>query len=421
MTSYLNTIKQFNTNLRFFFAATAVHSFIFFGIYTLLLNLYLLRLGYGSAFIGLVNGIAPLVLALASLPANFITTHIGCRKAIIVGYLFIAVGFLLLPLSSYVPESIREAWIVGSYALAWFSGSLMVVNTHPYIMGAAGEAEREHAFAIQSAIYPLFGFLGNLVGGFLPTFFANVFAVDLESAVPYRAALLLASVLYLFSAYAMKQTKEVAYEVSAITSHKPQSRIPLTFIFIIALVHLLITGTEWTLRIYTNVYLDTVLAVPTALIGGISAAGQLLGLVALLSPLIMARWGQRRTIIYGMLALGLIFLPIITIAHWTAVGFSFIGMIAMISLIGPAFAVYSQSNVAAEWRTSIASATTLAFGIGIALTALGGGQLVAVQGFQPLFLLAAVAPLLGAGLFGGYTYRKVAVAIPPLQPLPKSQ
>jgi predicted MFS family arabinose efflux permease len=175
------------------------------------------------------------------------------------------------------------------------------------------------------------------------------------------------------------------------------------------------------LRVYANVYLDTVLAVPTALIGGISATGQLLGLLALVSPLVIARFGQRRTIIYALLGLALIFLPIIAIAHWTAVGFSFIGMIALVSLIGPAFGVYSQSNVAAEWRTSIASAMTMAFGVGIALTALGGGQIVAASGFQKLFLVAAVAPLLGAILFGGYTYRETAVSTPSLQALPKSQ
>ncbi len=400
--------------------ATAVHSFLFFGIYTLLLNLYLLRLDYDSAFIGLVNGIAPLVLAGASLPAGFITRRIGSRQAIIAGYLFIALGFMLLPLSPYLPQPIRGAWIVGSYALAWFCGSLVVVNSSPYIMATTKEDDRPHAFAIQSSLFPLFGFVGNLVGGFLPTLFAGMFAVTLESAVPYRAALLLASVLYLLAAFIMKQTTDVVHETPVAQTVSQKAHVPLGFILLIALVHLLTVSGEWTLRIYTNIYLDSILAVPTALIGGISAIGQLLGLLAFISPLVASRLGQRRTIVYGLFGLGLVFIPIITIVHWTAVGFTFIGMIAIGSLIGPTFLLFSQSHVAPKWCTSIASAVTMAFGIGIALTALGGGQVVTAIGFQRLFMLAAAAPLLGAILFGSYTARKTAVSSPALPPLSDS-
>lgn len=180
MKKYFTILKQFNGNLRLFFMATAVHSFIFFGIYTLLLNLYLLRLGYGSAFIGLVNGLAPLVLAGASLPITVITRRLGSRKVMIMGYATVAVGFFLLPLSPYVAEPIREAWIVSSYAFSWIGGAFFVVNSSPYIMGTTQESEQQHAFAIFSGVMPLFGFIGNLVGGFLPGFFAGLFSVTLD-------------------------------------------------------------------------------------------------------------------------------------------------------------------------------------------------------------------------------------------------
>ena len=46
-----------------------LHSFGFHGIYMLLVNLYLLRLGYGPAVIGLFNGVANVAAAAAALPA----------------------------------------------------------------------------------------------------------------------------------------------------------------------------------------------------------------------------------------------------------------------------------------------------------------------------------------------------------------
>ena len=72
-----SNVRLFNRNVWFFLLATAVHGFVFFGIYTLLLNLYLLRLEYDTTFIGLVNGIGPLMLALFSLPAGVVSRRWG--------------------------------------------------------------------------------------------------------------------------------------------------------------------------------------------------------------------------------------------------------------------------------------------------------------------------------------------------------
>ena len=44
------------------------------------------------------------------------------------------------------------------------------------------------------ALFPLFGFLGNLVGGLLPTLFARMAQVTLDSPLPYRNALLFGAI-----------------------------------------------------------------------------------------------------------------------------------------------------------------------------------------------------------------------------------
>ena len=55
MNDYLKTLRRFNRNVRLLFVANAILGFVFFGIYALLLNLYLLRLGYGLEDIGLFS------------------------------------------------------------------------------------------------------------------------------------------------------------------------------------------------------------------------------------------------------------------------------------------------------------------------------------------------------------------------------
>ncbi len=160
------------------------------------------------------------------------------------------------------------------------------------------------------------------------------------------------------------------------------------------------------MRIYYNVYLDSVFGVETAVIGTISAIGQLFGMAALASPLLIARFGTKRTMLYGYIALPIIFIPVILIAHWTAVSFGFIAMIAVLSLSNPAFGIFTQSNVAPEWRTTMASAISMAMGLGIAVMALGGGQTISNSGFQRLFFLGAISILGAAVLFWGYFFRK---------------
>jgi predicted MFS family arabinose efflux permease len=170
----------------------------------------------------------------------------------------------------------------------------------------------------------------------------------------------------------------------------------------LTLVMLLRTAGEWVMRIFFNIYLDTALHASTALIGALGAAGQLLGIAALAVPLLLMRWGSVRTIGWGTVGMACTFLPLILISQWAGVGLGFMGMVALTSLTSPAFAVFSQESVSPRWRTTVASATTLAFGGSIAAMAFGGGYLIVAVGYQVLFLVSAGLTLVGALLFFVY-------------------
>ena len=403
MKSYIDTLNQFNPNLRLFYLATAMQGFIFFGIYSLLLNLYLLRLGYGPKFIGTVNGVAPLVLAVGSLPAGLLSRRVGSRKGLIIGYFGIAVGFGLLPLFGLLPASpaMQEAWIVGSYALAWLFAALLIVNYGPFIMEQTAESERNHAFAIQSALFPIAGFIGSLVGGLLPGFFAQMANISLDFPLPYRNALLLAAALYLIPTFIIMRTAELD---RAENEHNEEinsgSKAPVRLMIVVAFVSLLLVTGDWTIQLYLNVYLDTILKVPTALIGSLLGAGRLLGLTAFFSPLVMGRFGHKKTLMWSSIIAALTFLPLILIGHWVAAGISFMALIAVASILNPTYNRFSQSIVEPEWRTTMASVVSMSTGIAIAITAFGGSILITRFGFQALFIAGAALMLIGGIIFG---------------------
>jgi predicted MFS family arabinose efflux permease len=401
MSSYLKTLRQFSRDIRLFLVASALVGFTYFGVYALLLNLYLLRLGYDTAFIGLVNAVGPLAMAIGALPAGALSQRWGSRRALMLGFSLLTLGFGLLPLVEFMPTAGRAGWLMATYIVVWLGGTFFLVNGGPFLMGATTPQERNHAFAMQSTVLPLAGFAGNLVGGLLPGWFAGLLSVTLDQPMSYRYALWIAAALLLPAVLVVGATRPARVEQSEARVTDADAA-PYTLIVMLTLVMLLRTAGEWVMRIFFNVYLDTGLHASTALIGALGAAGQLLGIAALTGPLMVVRWGSMRTIGWGTVGMACTFLPLILLTHWAGVGLGFMSMVALTSITSPAFGVFSQESVSPRWRTTVAGATTLAFGGSVAAMAFGGGHLIVAMGYQTLFLVSAGLTLVGALLFFVY-------------------
>ena len=128
-TSYLRAVRLFNRDVRLFLIAVALIRFAAFGsIYTVLLNLYLLRLGYGPEFVGLVNAVGMFASAAFSLPASALGRRWSSRRIMIAGLSLSVVGFGALPLNEFTPLTWRVGWILVAYFLAWLGSTLYIVN-----------------------------------------------------------------------------------------------------------------------------------------------------------------------------------------------------------------------------------------------------------------------------------------------------
>jgi MFS family permease len=410
MTTYLQTLLLFNRNVKLFLVAHAVNAFAYFGIYSLLLNLYLLRLGYGPEFIGLVNALGPLALGLCSMPAGLLSRRWGSRRALIVSYILIVIGFGLLPYAEYIHPAWQQGWLLACYVGGWLGATLFAVNTGPYLMGATSPQERNHAFAMLSALMALAGFAGNLVGGVLPGLFATALSLSLDEAAAYRFSLWIGAALYILPIVAMYLTDEVRAASSQVQSAATEAP-PYTIILILALVAFLRTGGLWLVRIFFNVYLDSALQAPVALIGTLSGIGQLMGIVALAAPIVIIRWGKMRSASWSMVVMACSFLPLLFIEHWFAAGLAFMGLMAAFSLGSPAVEIFSQESVGSQWRTTLAGAMTMGMGIGIFIVAFGGGYVIAYVGYRILFAAGAGLLLAGALLFWLY-FRRTKVELP---------
>lgn len=75
-------LREFNRNVRLFFAfGTSINAGM--ALFSLLYNLYLLRLSYQEDFIGQVASMAPLATGLLALPTGILSDRLGRRPFLI--------------------------------------------------------------------------------------------------------------------------------------------------------------------------------------------------------------------------------------------------------------------------------------------------------------------------------------------------
>ena len=93
----------FSRDVRRVLFVHALVGLVALGVNTVLVNLYLLRLGHGTQDIGAINALGPLCYALASLLTGALGGRWGVRRTMLLGSSLWSTGVLLLPLAEFLP------------------------------------------------------------------------------------------------------------------------------------------------------------------------------------------------------------------------------------------------------------------------------------------------------------------------------
>lgn len=401
--AYLRRLALLGRDVRWFLVSSALFGFtIMNGIYPVLYNLYLLRLGYTPAFVGTVNAVGLLAFALSAFPAGAIARRMGLHRAMALGVALAAVCSGLQPMVEFLPRVWYVPWLLGYRVLGSVGFALYMVNSVPFLSDATTPPERPHVYSARMAFDTLSGFLGSLSGGLLPGWVASWLGTTLAHPAPYRWSLFAAAGLCLPGVAALlavgeKRSRGKAGPGAVVL---PEGTAPVALIALMALVVLLRTSSFGTTLTFFNVYLDDGLGVSTARIGAITAIIQLTAVpVVLIMPRLIARWGPHRVILNGSLGVAASMLPLSLISHWAAAAVGRLGVYVLSSVVDPALSIYQMELVPPRWRPLMAGATSTAVGIGWTALAFGGGYLITWLDYRALFLGAGVLTAGGALLF----------------------
>jgi MFS family permease len=399
MGDFLRAFRLFSRNARLFLVCYGFAFFANFGIYSVLFNLFLVRLGYGSQFIGVTNAINLVNLAIFSLPAGWLGRRWGSRRLLLYGLGFAFAGMALLPLSELMPSLGRSAWILATYGLFGFGNALFIVNAPPFMMGSSTSKERNYVFSAQAAVGALAAFAGNLIGGFLPGLFSYFLRISLDHPAPYRFTLLIPPAFYLVAFLLFLKTEAPA-STELGERRSSAAAFPWLIVAVMGLVMMLRFFGEFSARVFFNVYMDVRLGASTSLIGILAATAQLVSVPsALIMPRLARVAGRFPLVVYGLLGMGLALVLMAIVPHWLAAGLVLLSITALHAIVGPSSVIYQQELVSLQWRSVISGTTTMAIGIGSSVVAFGGGFAISAFGYRTFFFGGALSLAIGSLTF----------------------
>ena len=269
--------------------------FFGFGLFFLLYNLYLLRLGFREDFIGQLAGMSPLASGLFAIPIGIWSDRIDRRPFLVAAALLLAVSQVVLCLSA------SSAVLLACAFLGGISSALVFVNHVPYLAENSRPRERGQVLAIGYSTQVLTRMVVSLVGGSLPALIASFCGVSTDRPEPFRYALLIGAGLTALAAVPLLGVRRGRASVSKPTPSPvtPAERADARKVLTLLTVNNAFKGAAFGISFpFFNVFFQETLLASAAAIGLIFFCAQGAALPSTMaSPAISRRYGKIRSLV----------------------------------------------------------------------------------------------------------------------------
>ena len=394
----IRSLLNLNRNIWYVLLASAAMGFsLAGGIYAVLFNIYLLRLDYGTEFIGILGSIDTFVYMLMAIPAGLLGQRWGARQAMLLGTTLLTAAGLLIPTAQIFNGGGQTAVFITIAVFRSVGTALFLVTSTPYIMAYSKGDARNTAFALDSAAYGIAAFLGGLLGGILPGWTANWLKISLDNPNAYRYPFWVAGLVMSVGIWLLWRSEdERGVETAVVPS---SSSLPTLYMLrtlprslrntiikytLIAILGGIGISIPWT---FGTVYLDDIWQVPTTLIGTFSAMASLFGvIIVLLLPRLIGRWSLAAVTVFSFLLPGLAIILIGIAPAWQLAGLGFIGVFGFNNARFTAYRIYSMAPIPDAYQSIVSGLFNMGTGLGYGVMSLLAGFLIAEVGYTQLFV-----------------------------------
>ena len=366
------------------------HSLLFhialLGIADILLNFYLVSIGFDGQTIALLQSLPRLSGFLIGLPIGLFADRIGNRRLIVLSTIGIALSVAATALTTSLP-------LLALSRFAWGAcfGANQVVKP-PFMVTLTDRREHTAQFSWHNLVSMLAVAMGSALGGLLPMLLGGAVHAD---ASAYRASILLAALILLLSVLPMLPldgrggTVGQHWRVGAWRLLPWRRLLRLTF-------PLFVFGISGGLTFpFFNLFFRDVFALGDSAVGAVIGLGWLvMGAVPLANPLWQARLGRAGALFALMLLSALAFIGL-GLAQALALAVVFYALaIGARNTMQPLFQPLLLDSLA-EAHHNLASSVGLAlWNMGWFGATLGFGWLQLSLGYRGIMLLVAVFVLL---------------------------
>lgn len=357
----------------------------------LFLNFYLRELGLNGSLQGLVNAIPALTSALMSLPAVVISRKIDETYTIKLGSFLGVVGVTLVALSS------GPLMAVGASIISGIGSSFMMVSNSPFMARETTEETRVPLFTIQMAIMTGAGFIGNIIGGKIPTIYSNYTGLADTSLPALRAALLTAAFLQALGFIALLFLRSNdGKEKIELNDGKPKigalKVVEKSKMFKLILPNMMVGAGAGATIPYLNLFIEAKFKIDYGSLGMLFGWTSLAtAITVLIQPYLVKKFGQIRTILIVQI-LSMPFMVILGFAPWLwLVIIAMFTRGALMNAGSPVYAANAMSRLTEQDRPMYSALNMIGWNTTWAIAATLSG--VVRQFFGPEKILTAFAIL----------------------------
>lgn len=403
---YAQKLKLFTPNAKKVLLYSSLTG-LAFGVFRLLFNFYVLSLGgYDEQFLGLLTSVSSLASLTMAIPAAYLANRFPHKRIMVTTGVISAlafVGFVLLP---YRPFLILFNVISG------LAMSARQVTVAPFLMDNTSPEERQYVFSFNFGMITTAEFVGNMLGGLLPTWLGGMVGAMPTDTLAYQMALGSMVIVSMLAVGPLLSIRPTAAD-TARRADMPWSQLQqdagriaklLTPNFIIGLGAGLMMP-------FMNVYYRHVFGRSDSTIGTLFAMGALtMAIAQFLAPPIADRLGKINTVVVTQ-ALSVPFLLTLGLAAWIVPGgradlslwfaiaaVAYLFRLALMNLSGPVYQTFILESVQPSLQALAAGLNSVSFQFGWAFSPYLSGWFQTTYGefgFVPVFLTTSLLYIVG--------------------------
>lgn len=402
LNEYSSRLKEFSPNARLYLYSAVIFGAAT-GVYRLLFNFYVLSLGFDEALLGTMITAYNLAALIAALPMGYLADMLGRKNSLLISYALETLS--IIGMVFWHTE-------IALFALNVLSGaalSLAAVTMSPFLMENSGEHERTYLFSFAMGLRMASESLGNWVGGYLPTWVAQIRVVTSTGSVAYGGALFivgLASVGALLPLFFLKSPIRGRSEQTVFAPISYASKHPVLLGKLVSPMFVTSLGAGLIMP-FMNVFYRQVYNQPDTVIGGLFAWGSLaMGIGLLIAPPLADRLGKIQLVVITQ-ALSI---PFLVLMGFSPIFFvsaaAYYIRLALMNMSSPVYDTYVMEHVEPSARAMVASLVSMSWNFGWSFSPTISGWMQVKYGFGPPFIGTIILYIISIYMYWAFFWKK---------------